>query len=162
MKSFLISFLLVFVALNVKCQSFENFIETEGAELIVKAAHPTHLADKISYIVTGDTVLIIADYYDKQCIITLFQTSGLVSKLVVESEYGFLFPAFATISAIKDGMDIAIKNLPQSDRNDIIRITEDFVKKKIDEFDGKDFTILLTNIKYLNYLVNSEQIEQNY
>lgn len=146
MKNIILSIMLILSICGISAQSFDNFMEQRGGEVIARMAHPMNTYESCSYQTRGNSILIKIEY--KKCTTELkfYAIGDIFYNLEVLSDTDF-YPPFRAVQNIKSILYTMMENeFPET----IVAI-EDKIGTKIREMDGKQLACMAFTLAWLNY-----------
>lgn len=161
----LLIFVLCLGFLSGFCGNIEDFFKKNGGEILALGAHPLTELARHDISVHEDEVLIHLYYKDEtHTALRIKRLGGFFTQLEVQEDNDILFKPFSAITLSKEIAETVVVKMkrwitPTSNSNkqkvvtekDIKMQLEALAKKKINEADGKDLTLLWLNYSWINY-----------
>ncbi|MFT5167625.1 MAG: hypothetical protein ACI8P3_002863 [Saprospiraceae bacterium] len=134
---------------QVSAQSLDSFLKYEGVKTLAELAHPTSTMDKGYYKVYSDAVDVEVYYTDGVYTkIRLYYSNGWFTKVQVITDTDWLRP-FVGVEFIKN---LLFELSREYDKSSSIKSSyEQYLNKTIENFSGKDITMLAMTLSWVAY-----------
>ena len=147
----LIVSLFFLTTLSCVAQSMDDFFKFEGVQTLANLAHPAGVYVGGSYRVTSSHVIVEIRYQDNtRTKLKLHRNKDFFTGIQVLEDTDW-FPPFAGVFFMKEILLELSEETADNNMNKVTPAYEQYLRKKVHEFNGVDCSILILTAMWLNY-----------